>query len=342
LAEIVFVDPRCAHMRRSTCFFAMQAVPPALHCPDVAGASADRGRKSCVLEAFSRQQDERLLGAPFWAAVNEDLNKERVHRQHSMPTARFAGQLSLLPWMQNHWLNDEGFRSFRRHLTLSALHAAGGMSQHRFGPGPAESSQNRAWKVVQQEFVVYRPVCFDAELGFFQTNADGSPVRMEMFSAEARGGPVYDTRILEMEVSWVAGSTFAANPWDLHVPHFFWELHAMFSLGLYSSGALQFDRLLILDDARWWNCSSYPAKYESEKLASGAQNLSFFEEHVISAVVSKAANWCVRAGVAWARVSGCVSAWVRVCATARAPVRAHARARARQVLCLCVCDSMCG
>jgi hypothetical protein len=295
-AAISFGPKNCRHMDRLVCFALQSDVTPIVDCADVIGrpARSGRDRKACMLQAHARHKDQRLVGTAFWEALNENLNEERSHRQYSITTARFAGQLSLLPWMRNDWLNNEGFRSLHRHSKLSALHAVGGMSERRFGPG-LRAWQGGGWTMARQEFAVYRPLCFDAELGFFQTNVEGIPVRMGIFDGKIHqplSHHLSDTHILEKEISWVMGSTFASNPWDLHVPHFFWELHAMFSLGLYSSGALQFDRLLILDNAGWWNCSSYGAEILVQKLASsGAHNLSFFEEHVIAAVVSKAPTW---------------------------------------------------
>ena len=234
--------------------------------------------------------DARFLGAPFWEAVNQNLESERALRAQS---SVLPGQRSLLPWMQHDWLNDEGFRSLHQHASLSALLDSQPMGTNRFGPTPSDEAAHSGlgWTYARQEFVVYRPLCFTADLGFFQTDAHGNPVKMDIENGQVHANPSSDRSALKKEISWVKGSTFAGVPWDLHVPHFFWELQAMFSLGLYASGSLQFDRLLILQNGRWWNCSEYGLRVPLEKLASGAQTLSFFEEFVISTIASNRPRW---------------------------------------------------
>jgi hypothetical protein len=87
-------------------------------------------------------------------------------------------------------------------------------------------------------------------------------------------------------VSWVQGSTFAIGCLNLHIPHCFWELHALFSLAQYDLPALRYDQLWVLagrGTAQRPLFSSDDFGAIESNLQNGQNGRSFFEE-MLSAV----------------------------------------------------------
>ena len=226
------------------------------------------------MASFDSHRDSRHLSGPFFNAENEHL-AAWVTEVHRLRSARSVDRLPPLPWMQRADLLDESFRSFHRHPTLDALQRGAPMSTVRFGPPSAHSTLHR-----DLDFISYRPVCMDAS-GFFQ-----GAVGLALFEGMELVGPPRSDGASVDAVSWVQGSTFAIGCLNLHIPHCFWELHALFSLAQYDLPALRYDQLWVLagrGTAQRPLFSSDDFGAIESNLQNGQNGRSFFEE-MLSAV----------------------------------------------------------
>ena len=204
------------------------------------------------------------------------------------------------------WLSDESFRSLHLYNDLSALQS---LEMKRYSFGPAETPAVYPldlYPVSSREllFLVHRPVCYATEVGFFQlakghglrqssTNDGTGNVTVSPLSlfrdeqvSEDEGMSVEGTR----RISWMRGSTFIVAMDGLHAPHFFWELHAMFSLAQFQASWPIIDRVLLASSKGRTHFTASDSKQWVILPGVKGSKFSFLEEMLLFAIPQTVAN----------------------------------------------------
>jgi hypothetical protein len=116
--------------------------------------------------------------------------------------------------------------------------------------------------------------------GFFQGAAG-----LALFEGTTLPGPLRSQGSTSGDgFSWVKGSTFAIGCVNLHLPHCFWEVHALFSLAQYDVPAQRPDQLWVLTGRGMAEVplfSSEDSGAIESNLKRGQQGRSFFEEMLL-------------------------------------------------------------
>ena len=193
--------------------------------------------------------------------------------------------------MDTRWRLDASFRSLHLQGDIAALQSAP-MTSGSFGPlnhaTPLYPSSIR-----QQRFVVHRPVCYGGSgLGFFQLEA-GAMQQVQLFEHApwAASESTSLSLLRNRNISWLRGSTFAIGADNLHIPHFFFELQAMFSLGQYASSMV--DRLLLVHNRGSVNkgfSQSDAGTIEHQFRPAKGSPYSFLEEMIMASMPHAAAE----------------------------------------------------